>query len=943
MRVAPQVKSSNAHLAEMSDARRRLLEKYLQGTSAQKLASTRTITRRPTESPTRLSFAQERLWFLDQLLPDSAVFNVPLALRLTSAVDEAVLEQSINEIVRRHEVLRTTYALVNGHPVPVIAPTLRISLQVRDLTHLPASEVESAASQLRNEEAERAFDLARGPLIRAALIRLTPTDQILLITLHHICSDGWSLVLLFEELAAIYDAYIQGKEPALAELPIQYADYAAWQSTWLHGEELERQLRYWKEKLGGPLPILDLPADRPRPSVQTYPGARISCALSTDLTAALNTLSQREGATLFMTLLAAFKVLLYRHTGQDDIIVGSPIANRPQTETEDLIGFFLNNLALRTQLSGDPTFKELVARVRRTSLDAYAHQDVPFEKLIEELKPERDLSRTTIFQVYFNLFNFADQIKVPGSSGGVSFFEAWSQSEENRSKFDLTLYAGIDKGQLHLAFVYNTDLFEKRSVEQMLENFRTLLGAVAANPDEAIATCPLVSAPEQVANRVAPTAPFITFEKQDIEQSITERFAAQVRKYGKKTAVKTKSFDWTYEQLDQAADRVAHAVQREIGLPNSEEPNTVALLFEHDAQMIAGLFGVLKAGRAYVPLDPSCPPDRLAEILKDSQAKALVTNNRNHRLAATLAGDVCADQYYLSHDLSANRYRSKYCLHLGVRLTAARRWNHRNVLHFIRTYTNRLHLSHEDRLTLLSSYCFDASVMDIFGALLNGATVCPIDIKEEGFDGLANCLAKEAITVYHSTPTVYRHLVSIPGDKQSAFAFPRLRLVVLGGEQVNRSDFELYKQHFPDDCLLVNGLGPTEATVSVQYFLDKQTHISGQGVPVGYAVDDTEVLLLDEAGNTTAVSGEIAIKCEHVALGYWRNESATASAFIADADCNRTCRTGDLGRRLPDGAILFTGRKDSQVKVRGFRVELSEIEAALAQHSTCASASLLRM
>jgi amino acid adenylation domain-containing protein len=922
----------------MTDARRSLLEKYLQGAAAENPLSSRAITRRPVNSSTPVSFAQERLWFLDQLLPGSAVFNVPLAVRLAAPVNQEILEECLNEIVRRHEVLRTTFATENGQPVPVILSELKVRLQVFDLRHLPVSEIETSARRLKNEEAERPFDLAHGPLIRASLIWLDNSSQMLLVTLHHICSDGWSLVLFFQELSALYGALSQGQKSPLDELSIQYADYASWQREWLQGDVLNKQLSYWKEKLAGELPILDLPTDRARPAVQTYPGARVSLTLSEHLTSSLITLSRRQGATLFMTLLAAFKVLLYRHTGQDDIIVGSPIANRPQTETEKLIGYFLNNLALRTDLSGNPSFKELLARVRRTALDAYANQDVPFERLIEELKPQRDLSRTTIFQVYFNLFNFADEIKVPGSTTrGLSFFEAWSESDENLSKFDLTLYAGVDEGQLKLAFVYNTDLFDEASINELLQNFRVLLETVVEHPQESISVCSLLPPVTQHANRVHPINPFRRFEKAEIEQSIADRFVAQVKQHRQKTAVKTRNYEWTYDELNQTANRVANAIFGQRGI-STKKPQTIALLFNHDAPMIGGLLGVLKAGQAYVPLDPSYPVARLQQILDDSQAAVLLTDRANQKLARTLTANgrplinieklergnatevrVATDPRSLAYLLytSGSTGQPK-----GVMQS------HRNVLHFIRTYTNNLHLNSSDRLTLLSSYCFDASVMDIYGALLNGATLYPVDIKEEGFDGLAECLRTEEITIYHSTPTVYRHFAGAITSR----GFPRLRLVVLGGEPVNRADVELFQRHFPTECLLVNGLGPTEATVSLQYFLDHKSRVMGQSVPVGYPVANTQVLLLDENGKVTEISGEIAIKCEHVALGYWRNDQATAAAFTSDADSNRVYRTGDLGRRLPDGSILFTGRKDSQIKIRGFRVELSEIETALLCH-----------
>ena len=944
-------------LSDMSDARRRLLDKYLLGAITQPLISPHTITRRPSNNPPRVSFAQERLWFLDQLMPGSPVFNVPLAVRLSTAIDRQILEKSINEIVCRHEVLRTTFTTVNGEPVPVVLPELKVPLQVFDLTGLSPEEFESRARALTNEEAERPFDLVRGPLIRASLIHSGDSGQkqrsVFLITMHHICSDGWSLVLLFEELSELYAAFSRGLQSPLKELPIQYADYAAWQREWLQGDVLEKQLEYWRVKLGGELPVLDLPTDRPRPAVQTYNGACMLLPLSEQHTAALETLSRREGATLFMTLLAAFKVLLYRYTGQDDLVVGSPIANRPQTETEGLIGFFLNNLALRTDLSGDPTFQEVLGRVRKTALDAYAHQDVPFEKLIEELKPERDLSRTTIFQVYFNLFNFADEIKLPGSQAqSISFFEAWSQSDESLSKFDLTLYAGLESGRINLALVYNTDLFDGASSKQMLDHFRALLETIVADPRVGISECLLLNKAETEKEFSAdrPTNSFTRFEKHEIEQSIPDRFAAQVQRYPRRTAVKSRNYEWTYEELNQAANAVAHSI---LDIANQNRGERIALLFEHDAPMVAGLLGTLKAGRTYVPLDPSYPKDRLVHILEDSQASALLTNTRNIDLARELTNltwherpargsqslplinvdSFARNDRVTEINIATEPHSLAYLLYTSGSTGQPKgvMQNHRNVLHFIRAYTNNLHIDATDRLTLLSSYCFDASVMDIYGALLNGATLYPVDIKDEGLAGLSEWLSKEQITIYHSTPTVYRFFLNAQPE---ANRFPQLRLVVLGGEEVNRADVALYKKHFSDDCLLVNGLGPTEATVSLQYFIDKQTNISGQGVPVGYPVEETEILLLDEAAKPAAIRGEIAIKCEHVALGYWRNPNATATAFLADsqAGASRIYRTGDMGRKLPDGSIVFTGRKDFQIKIRGFRVELGEIESALSQH-----------
>jgi amino acid adenylation domain-containing protein len=957
-----QVTSSptNLSLSNISEAKRSLLEKYLRGEIQQQPASPRTITPRPPGSPLQLSFSQERLWFLDQLNPNSAVFNVPLAVRLTGAIDPDALKRSVNEIVRRHDVLRTTFSTVDGRPELVVTPKLNVYLSLVDLASDPKSEREARARALMREEEQRPFDLTQGPLIRTTLLRLDEQDHFFLVNMHHIVSDGWSLVLFFRELSAIYGAFSRGEQSPLAEVPIQYADYAAWQREWLQGSVLQKQLSYWKDQLCGELPVLDLPTDRPRPEVQTFKGAREWLVLSEPLTASVLALGQREGVTLFMTLLAAFKVLLYRYTGQQDVIVGSPIANRPQTETELLLGFFLNNLALRSDLSGNPTFREMLARVRTKALEAYAHQDVPFEKLIDALKPERDLSRTPIFQVYFNLFNFAEEIKLPGSDRTVSFVEAWAQSEEELSKFDLTLYAGLQGRELKLALVYNTDLFDAATIALMLSHFNSLLEGAVADPEKCISDLSLQTNYQPApSSSVCPTNPFIEFRKEEIEQSITDRFARQVENCPDRIAVKSKNYEWTYRDLDVLGNRIAQSILRLRG----DDEERIALLFEHDAPIIAGLLGALKAGKTYVPLDPHNPEGRLTQIIEHSQATALLTNSKNLALARRLTKsdleliniDTLSSTTQLVDLPAIEPGRLAYILYTSGSTGQPKgvMQNHRNVLHYIRVYTNNLHLRSDDRLTLLSTYCFDASVMDIYGALLNGAALYPIDIREDGLADLSKQLIDEQITVYHSTPTVYRYFVNTLNGQRD---FSRLRLVVLGGEKVNRTDVESYQKHFPDDCLFVNGLGPTEATVSLQNFIDRQTKLSGESVPVGFPVADTEVLLLDKAGQSSDIFGEIAIRSAHVALGYWRNPEATAAAFSHSPTANvrgssptagdrgtsptvreasdgcRVYRTGDLGRRLPDGSIKFEGRKDFQVKIRGFRVELGEIESALAQH-----------
>ncbi len=582
-----------------------------------------------------LSFSQERLWFLGQLEPGSWAYNMPVALRLRGRIDIAALEQVFSTVTSRHEVLRTTFPEVDGRPVQLISPAKPICLPVTDLGELSEEERKAEAQRLVREEAQRPFDLAQGPLFRVALVRLAEDDYVLLVTLHHIISDGWSMNVLTREVATLYEAYSTGQPSPLKDLPIQYADFAMWQRGWLQGDVLESQLAYWKQQLGGTITPLELPTNRIRPALLTHRGAEQPGMLSADLSIGLRALSRREGATLFMTLLAGFKALLYRYTGQPDILVGSPIAGRNRAEIEGLIGFFLNTLVLRTDLGDDPTFSELLYRVKEVALGAYSHQDVPFERLLEELQPERDLSRSPVFQVMFNLLSFNSTEKQTGLNE-VSI--AQLPQVEAESKFDVTLYAIDHDGQIQLNFIYNADLFDARMMSRMMDHLQVLFSKIVADPDQRISRLQLISETEQAAllskgNLIAPSNDYVVFKRDEINQTITSRFQHQVNQYGHKPAVKTKSGEWSYEELNRIADKVAHKL---LAVCGSEE-GRIALLFEHDGPMIAAMLGALKAGKTYVPLDPAYPEDWLEYVLRDVQAEAVVTNNLNEELGRRLA------------------------------------------------------------------------------------------------------------------------------------------------------------------------------------------------------------------------------------------------------------------------------------------------------------------
>jgi amino acid adenylation domain-containing protein len=896
------------------------------------------IPRRSASGPAPQSFAQQRLWTLEALRPGTPVYTVRTTLRFAGRVDCTALAYSVNEVVRRHEALRTTFTIRNGEPVQIIASALAVDLPVIKVGGTTAQEREAAVQWRVDQEASRPFNLETGPLFRCSLLRIGPDDHVLLLALHHIVADGWSLGILLRELSTIYAASARGEPHALLEPPIQYADYAIWQHRAVATPALRQQITYWTEQLAD-LPALILPTERARPALPGLAGERQHLTLSREVTDGLKHLSRREGATLFMTLLAVFQVVLARWCGQDDFGVGTPVANRTRAETEDVIGFFLNTLVLRANIGGDPTFLDLLARVRETTLAAYANQDLPFELLLQTMRPARDPSRTPLFQVFFNLLNFADErLNRP-----VMLADAGT--DEDFAQFDLSLYAGEDDHCLQLQLVYRTDLLDTATGSGLLGYLSTLLGKVAENVDRRVSALPLVVPDERrrLAGRHNAVRPELTFEPfcaKAAEQSLSARFAEQVMRHAHRTAVRSRGRGWTYRELDAWTDRVAHAVRQAAPHGGGQ----IAVLCDHDAPMVAALMAVLRSGHAYVPFDTAHPIDRLMEMVADAQVQTLLADHRNLGTARALAGDrlpvialeaVAEDPVPDATLPPVSPDAIAYILYTSGSTGRPKGvvQNHRNVLNHIRAYTNGLHIRPEDRLSLLASYGFDAAVMDLYGALLNGATLCLFNIRNEGPLALPEWLDAERVTVYHSTPSIYRQAFEW---REAGHALSSVRAVVLGGEEVRLQDVEIFRRCCPPGCLFVNGLGPTESTLALQYVLDRNAPLQGRTVPVGYPVEGTEVLLLNESGEEVGLYGvgTIVIRSPHVALGYWRRPELTRAAFRAsplDAR-QRLYVTGDLGRLLPDGAIEFAGRRDRQVKIRGHRVEIGEVEALLLSH-----------
>ncbi|OYO30320.1 hypothetical protein CD932_03610, partial [Janthinobacterium sp. PC23-8] len=883
---------------------------------------------RRDDTPAPLSFAQQRLWFIDQLGVDGGLYNVPVAMRLTGRLDVAALRRSINEIVRRHAVLRTSFEARDGGAVQRIAPHLELALAVTDLSILPEGAREARAQALAAAEASAPFDLARGPLIRAALLRLDARQHVVLLTLHHGVSDGWSLGVLVRELAALYAAFAAGQPSPLAELALQYADFAQWQRDWLSGPVLRRQLDYWRAQLADAPALLTLPTDRPRPPRQSYGGATLAFEVPPATLQALNRLAQREGATLFMLLVAGFSTLLARYSGQTDICIGTPIANRNRAETEHLIGFFVNTLILRTRVRPGDSYASLLRQVRETALAAYAHQDVPFEQLVEALRPQRHLSHTPLFQVMLVLQNAPlDSLQLP------ELALAPIDSQVAVAKFDLTLNLAERDGRLLAAFEYNTDLFDGATIERMAGHFTRLLAGAAALPEAPLLTLALPGDAERQRLLVdwngapAPAA-------SDCVQLL---FEAQAARTPHAPALRCGTLELDYATLNASANRLARRL-RSLGVG----PDTlVGLCLERSADLIVALLAILKAGGAYVPLDPAYPQERLRHMLEDA-APALLLTQRALLPALPLAGlpqleTVCLDDavahawddgdlacatlpghlaYVIYTSGSSGKPKGVQIAHGNLAASSAAR---------LACY------GHGGRYLLTSPVSFDSSVALIFGALLGGATLVLPDahsVRDPLL--LAGLIERERISMLLCVPSLYAELLHLldPGRHGA------LRQAIVAGEAcppelVRRSHAQL------PQLGLFNEYGPTEGTVWATV-LRTAPGMAGASVPIGRAIAGARVYILDAALNLapTGVAGELYIGGAGVARGYLRQPAMSAEKFMPDPYAEtpgaRMYRSGDLARYLPDGQIDYLGRLDQQVKIRGFRIELEEIETALA-------------
>ncbi|HLL46785.1 MAG TPA: amino acid adenylation domain-containing protein, partial [Longimicrobiaceae bacterium] len=892
-----------------------------------------------------LSFAQERLWFVHQLEGVGALYNIPVARRLCGVLDVEALERALGEVVRRQDALRTRFREAEGALVQDVVPWESFVLPRVDLTALGDAERESEVARRAAEDAARPFDLAAGPLFRASLLRLRAEEHVLLLCVHHVVSDGWSMEVLFRELSALYGAHREGREPSLPEPPVRYADYAVWQRENHSGEALERQLAYWRERLAGAPELLELPTDHPRPAVQTHRGARERIELPGGLVERLRTLGRSEGATLYMVLLGAFQVLLSRYSGSEDVVVGTPVAGRMRRELEELVGCFANTLVLRTDLGGDPAFRDVLRRVREATLGAYEHQDVPFERLVAVLRPERSLSHSPLFQVTFTL---QEAGAGDGSLAGLRVEEV--ETEARVAKFDLLLAMEAAPRGLRCGLTYATDLFERGTIVRMLGHLERVLEQAARDADVRLSGLRLMGDAERArlveewSRRGAEFPP---------DRCVHQRFEARALEQPDSPALTFGGATLTYRELNERANLLAHRLRARGVAPETR----VGIALERSAELVAAILAVLKAGAAYVPLDPAYPQERIAFVLEDAGIGVLVTtSDLLPRLPACEGAALCIDSAEetippasgTNPDVQVGPDALAYVIYTsgstgrpkGVQVT------HANVVRLFDATDAWFGFGADDVWTLFHSCAFDFSVWEIWGALLYGGRLVVVPfLTSRSPEDFHRLLVEEGVTVLSQTPSAFRQQVQADlasGAEPSAL---RLRHVVFGGEALDpQSLLPWVERHGDEQPRLVNMYGITETTVHVTYRRITRPDLDRAGSPIGVPIPDLSLYVLDARLEPVphGVPGEIFVGGAGVARGYLNRPELTAERFIRDpfsADpAARLYRTGDLARRRANGELEYLGRADQQVKVRGFRIETGEIEAVLTSHPEVADA-----
>jgi amino acid adenylation domain-containing protein/non-ribosomal peptide synthase protein (TIGR01720 family) len=911
-----------------------LLEQKLQSPAIQRISRAGMLP---------VSFAQERVYFIQEVAPENTAYQAQATLRFQGHLDVIVLKKCLSEIVQRHEIFRTTFPAVNGRLFQVIHSSLPIELNVVDIEKFTGSEQEAEIQRLFDAEVKKPFYLDKLPLVRWLLLKLNDQDHLLVHIEHHMVHDGWSFNNVFlKEFLALYQAFCEGHPSPLPELPIQFVDFASWQREWVQSQEAQAQLAYWQQQLSGSPPLLELPYDRPRPAEQTYNGAQVRLELPITLCESLRVLSRQEGITLFMTTLAAFLVIVRRYTGQDDLCLGTAVANRRMRETEQLIGMIVNNLVLRTDLSGNPTFRELLGRVRKVSLEAFANEDLPFDKVVEVIKPIRNLSYNPLFQV---MFSFHDSPRPDLTLPGLNITTNVALSNKS-TKFDLDVVLiphsqlnGKDKG-ITLIWEYNADLFDAATIQQMVDQYQVLLKGIVDNPEQRVSELPILNQPQQE----------LLMEWNQTHREYTQKncihklFESQVELTPDAVAVEQDGQKLTYRQLSDRANQLAHYLQS-LGV----KPETlVGICIERSLDMIIGLLGVIKAGGAYVPIDPSYPQERIAEILADTQLGILLTQDKfpNQRLDYT-GKTICLDTDWsiISQHSTANPHSDVKLHHLSYIIYTSGSTGkpkgvmieHRSLMNFVITAIDKYGINTSDRILQFASVCFDTSIEEIFPCLSVGATlVLRTEEMLHSSDEFWRYCQKWQLTVL-DLPTAYWHQLVAELNPEDAPIPEGLRTVIIGGEEV-----QLEKVQHWHNCVadlspapqLFNSYGPTEATVVTT--LELLTPVAP--VSIGRPISNAQVYILDQYLQPVpiGVPGEMHIGGAGLARGYWQRPELTHAKFIPnpfeELGNSKLYKTGDLARFRANGSLEYLGRVDNQVKIRGFRIELGEIETVLRQH-----------
>jgi amino acid adenylation domain-containing protein len=911
------------------------------------------------------SFTQERLWLLDQMDPGNPAYNIAGGVRIRGALNIPALHRSLNEVVRRHEALRTTFRSIGGQVAQIIGLELNLPLPIITLN----ANSNGGGSTFDQEILSRAavitshrFDLSRGPLLQVELLKFSAEDHALLLVFHHVIADGWSMSILIHEAMALYNAFISGQPSPMANLEIQYADFAQWQRLSLTERVLNREVEYWKEKLAN-LPVLELPCDHSRPPVQTHAGARISRVLPDDLSQEAAALCRKGEITLFMLMLATFKLLLYRYTGNPDVVVGSPVAGRNHSKVENLIGCFLNTLVLRTYVSGNLSFRQLLQRVKEVTLDSYSHQEVPFEKLLEELRPERDSSRTPFFQVFFNMLNYRSvALELHGLEVEmIELPEMWS-------KFDITLYVQERSGQIRLDIAYKTEVFSAGRISEMLEQLQHLLQQTVRNPDESIEEFSLVTP----ATRQVLPDPAAELNA-DWLGAVHELFHRHAEKNPHQIAVSDVHVEWNYRELDQMSDALADSL-----CGKGIRPGDVVAIYAHrSAPLVVSLLGVLKAGAAFLILDPAYPSSRLIDYLTIAKPKGLLQLEAAvpvpEQLERFLQQSSCECRMMIGHSGSPNFDASlKEAFFNGVRPAAGPddlayisftsgssgkpkgvMGRHGSLTHFIPWMSEEFTLNAADRFSLLSALSHDPLHRDVFTPLMTGGRVCIAEPDALTTPGkAAEWMWKSGITVTNLTPAIGQ--IILEGGRGTSLLIESLRYAFFVGDILTRGDVAGFHRIAPN-ATFINLYGSTETQRAVSFLrvpasmYDETSagHRAKEVLSLGKGMKDVQLLVMNRRNKLAGIgeTGEIYMRSPHLAIGYMDDPQLTQDKFLkswfTDNPDDRLYRTGDMGRYLPNGTVESLGRADQQIKIRGFRIELEEIEATLRQHAMVRHAAVI--